>query len=130
MKARTYTLAEARAALPQVKAYMNLIQAARREILRLRPDALPALERAAANGGCKAAGELYRHAMRLEEGVKGIMAMGITLKDLDRGLVDFLGMRNGREIYLCWQHGEEEIAYWHELNTGFAGRRQLDEYVS
>jgi hypothetical protein len=130
VKARYYTLAEARAALPQVKEYMNLIQAARREILRLRPDALPALEKAAANGGSKAAGELFMHASRLEQGVKGIMAMGITIKDIDRGLLDFLGTRNGREVYLCWHHGEEEIAYWHELNAGFAGRRLIDEHVS
>ena len=130
MNARFFTLAEARATLPKVKEFMKQIQAARREILRLRPDALPALEHAAANGGSKAAGELYVHGLRLEEGVKGIMALGITIKDLDRGLVDFLGKRNGREIYLCWHYGEDDIAYWHELNTGFAGRRPLDEYVS
>ena len=130
MNAKQYTLAEAQAALPQVKEYMNLIQAARQEIVRLRPEALPAIEKAAANGGCREAGELFLHGTRMEQGVKGIMAMGITIKDLDRGLVDFLGSRNGREIYLCWHHGEEEIAYWHELNSGFAGRRLLDEYVS
>jgi hypothetical protein len=44
--------------------------------------------------------------------------------------VDFLGQRNGREIYLCWHYGEEDIAYWHELNAGFAGRRPVDEHVS
>ena len=47
------------------------------------------------------------------------------------GLVkfDFLGLRNGREVYLCWRYGEENLAFWHELNTGFAGRHPLDEYV-
>jgi len=43
--------------------------------------------------------------------------------------VDFIGLRNGREIFLCWQYGEEAIGYWHELNAGFAGRRPLDEYI-
>lgn len=130
MNAKYYTLGEARTVLPKVKAYMELIQAARREILRLRPDALPALEQAARNGGGKAAGELFVCASQLEQGVKGIMALGITVKDIDRGLVDFLGQRNGREIYLCWHYGEEDIAYWHELNAGFAGRRPVDEHVS
>lgn len=129
MKARYFTLQEAQATLPQVKKLMEQVQSARREILRLRPDALPAIEQAALNGGNKLLGELAMHAMRLEEGVRGIMALGAVIKDIDAGLVDFVGLRNGREIFLCWQYGEEEIGYWHELNAGFAGRRPLDEYI-
>ncbi|WP_298981397.1 DUF2203 domain-containing protein [Caldilinea sp.] len=129
MKARYFTLEEAQATLPQVKKLMEQVQSARREILRLRPDALPAIEQAALNGGNKLLGELAVHAMRLEEGVRGIMALGAVIKDIDAGLVDFVGLRNGREIFLCWQYGEEEIGYWHELNAGFAGRRPLDEYI-
>ena len=129
MSTRYFSLDEARATLPQVKALMEQVQAARREILRVRPDALPAIEKAATNGGNKAAGELSMHAMRLEQGVKGILALGVTVKDIDAGLVDFLGLRNGREVYLCWRYGEENLAFWHELNTGFAGRHPLDEYV-
>ena len=129
MSTRYFSLDEARATLPQVKALMEQVQAARREILRVRPDALPAIEKAATNGGNKAAGELSVHAMRLEQGVKAILALGVTVKDIDTGLVDFLGLRNGREVYLCWRYGEENLAFWHELNTGFAGRHPLDEYV-
>lgn len=129
MKARYFTLAEARATLPQVKALMEQVQSARRAILHLRPDALPVIEKAASNGGSKEVGELSLHAMRLEEGVKGIQALGVTIKDIDAGLVDFIGVRNGREIYLCWRYGEEEIGFWHELNAGVAGRRVLDEYI-
>lgn len=129
MSTRYFSLDEARATLPRVKALMEQVQTARREILRVRPDALPAIEKAATNGGNKAAGELSAHAMRLEQGVKGIIALGVTIKDIDAGLVDFLGLRNGREVYLCWRYGEEELGFWHELNTGFSGRRPLDEYV-
>lgn len=130
MNAKYFTLAEARSALPQVKHYMDMIQAARGEIMRLRPDVLPAIERAAANGGNKEAGELFNYGRRLEKGLKGILGMGILVKDLDRGLVDFLGTRNGREIYLCWHYGEDDIAFWHEINMGFSGRRPIDEYVT
>jgi hypothetical protein len=129
MKARYFTLEEAQATLPQVKKLMEQVQSARREILRLRPDALPAIEQAALNGGNKLLGELAVHVMRLEEGVRGIMALGAVIIDIDAGLVDFIGLRNGREIFLCWQYGEEAIGYWHELNAGFAGRRPLDEYI-
>jgi hypothetical protein len=129
MKARYFTLDEARAALPQVKMLMEQIQSARREILRLRPDALPVLQQAALNGGNKVLGELAAHVARLEAGVKGIMALGVVVKDIDAGLVDFIGVRNDREVYLCWRYGEEEIGYWHELNAGVAGRRPVDEYI-
>jgi hypothetical protein len=129
MQARTYTLAEARAALPRVKELMAKIQAARQEILRLRPQAWPALQKAASNGGSRAAGEVALHAIKLEEGVKGILAMGILIKDLDHGVIDFVGTRAGQEILLCWRYGEDDIDYWHDVNAGFAGRQAIDHLV-
>ena len=130
MNTKHYTLAEARATLPEVKRYMQEIQSARNEILRLRPDALPAIEKAAQNGGCKEAGEIYLQGKHMEHGIKGIAELGIVLKDLDMGLVDFLGTRDGRNVYLCWHYGEDDIAYWHEMNGGFAGRQLLDEQIN
>jgi hypothetical protein len=65
-----------------------------------------------------AAGELQR---TIEE----LTGLGVQIKDLDSGLVDFLSYRDGEEILLCWQLGEDEIAWWHTLDGGFAGRRPL-----
>lgn len=130
MKARYYTLEEARAILPQVKEFMDAVQAARIDILRVKPEAWPALKAAASNGGNGAAGELTVHFGRLEQGVKGILELGVFVKDVDQGLVDFLGKRSGREIFLCWQHGEEDIAHWHEINAGYDGRHPIDDAVS
>jgi hypothetical protein len=129
MQARTYTLAEARAALPHVKILMTKIQNARQAILRLRPTAWPALQKAASNGGSRAAGELALHAMVLEDGVKAILGMGIYIKDLDHGVIDFLGTRDGHEVLLCWRHGEDDINFWHDVNAGFAGRQSIDGLV-
>jgi hypothetical protein len=130
MNAKYFTLAQARATLPKVKRYMEEIQTARIEILRLRPEALPAIEKAAQNGGCKEAGELFIYGARIERGVKGITGLGVLIKDLNMGLVDFLGTRNGHDVFLCWHHGEEDIAYWHEINSGLAGRQLLDDSVN
>jgi hypothetical protein len=130
MNTKHYTLAQARATLPQVKDYMAEIQGARAEILRLRPEALPAIEKAAQNGGCKEAGELFLQGKRIEHGVKGISALGILVKDLDMGLVDFLGSRAGRDVFLCWHYGEEDIVYWHEISSGFSGRQLVDESIN
>ncbi len=129
MQARYFTLAEARDALPRVKELMGEVQAARATIKRLRPEAWPAMKNAAHNGGNAQAGELYQTYRGLESGVKGIMAMGIRVADVDKGLVDFLGRRNGREVYLCWRYGEADIEQWHELTAGFAGRKPIDETI-
>ncbi|HXF60395.1 MAG TPA: DUF2203 domain-containing protein [Caldilineaceae bacterium] len=129
MQAQLYTLAEARAVLPQIKELMAMVQAARQEILRLRPAAWPALQKAASNGGGHEAGELVLQFRKLEAGVKGILALGVLIKDLDKGLVDFLGWRDGHKIYLCWHYGEDDILFWHDLNSGFAGRRPIDSLV-
>jgi hypothetical protein len=127
VNAKYYTLAEARAALPQVKRYMNLIQAARSEILRLRPDALPAIQRAAMpTAAARRAGELARACgCAWRQGHQGhSWRMGVLVKDVGRaGWSIFIGTRHGREVYLCWHHGEDDIAYWHEVNAGVAGRR-------
>ncbi|MDE0506470.1 MAG: DUF2203 domain-containing protein [Candidatus Poribacteria bacterium] len=47
------------------------------------------------------------------------------IKNIDPGLVDFPHLRDGREVYLCWQFGEDEIRYWHDVDAGFAGRQPL-----
>lgn len=122
---RYYTLAEARSVLPRVVVLMDKVQSARQEILRLRPAVWPALRRAASNGGNVEAGELLSHFRRLEAGVKGIMGMGILVKDIDSGLVDFLSKRRGREIYLCWRYGEQRLGFWHELHAGYTGRQSI-----
>jgi hypothetical protein len=129
MQARYFTLAEARAALPQVKALMEQAQNAKRTINALRPEVWPAMRNAASNGGNVQAGELFQTYQTLEAGIKGILGMGVLVKDVESGLVDFLGRRTGREIYLCWRYGEDDIEYWHDLTAGYAGRQPIDEQV-
>jgi hypothetical protein len=63
----------------------------------------------------------------LAEELQAIEAAGVAVKDLELGLCDFLGQRDGRDVWLCWQYGEKRVAHWHELDDGFAGRQPLDE---
>jgi hypothetical protein len=65
--------------------------------------------------------------LELREAMMWLRMREIVLRDLDRGLVDFPALREGAEVYLCWQEGEEEIGFWHEPEAGFAGRRPLDD---
>ena len=64
---------------------------------------------------------------RMEQAVRQIDAWGVTLRDIGTGLVDFPALANGRPIWLCWRLGEDEIAHWHELDAGIAGRKTLIE---
>jgi hypothetical protein len=64
---------------------------------------------------------------RLAHGIRELELMGIEIKDLDAGLIDFPSLHHGRVIYLCWRLGEEKIGYWHEISTGFAGRRPISD---
>jgi hypothetical protein len=64
---------------------------------------------------------------RLEEFCDELRRLGVELKDPRIGLIDFLTQIDGREAYLCWKLGEGEIAFWHELEAGFAGRQSLLE---
>jgi hypothetical protein len=54
-----------------------------------------------------------------------IESIGAVLKDAAGGLIDFLGQLDGEDVWLCWQPGESEVAYWHPLHAGFAGRAPL-----
>ncbi len=70
--------------------------------------------------------ELMQAAAALNSLVTRAQEMGCEIKDIDQGLVDFRTERDGREIYLCWKLGEPDVSWWHELETGFAGRRPLE----
>jgi hypothetical protein len=61
----------------------------------------------------------------LERAVQQINALGLQVKDLDVGLVDFPALRGSEEVLLCWRLGEDEVAFWHGLEEGFAGRKPL-----
>ena len=69
--------------------------------------------------------DLERKLDRLQNLVDELSEVGCELKDYQTGLVDFVGKHQGRDIYLCWKLGEGKIAYWHEMQTGFAGRQPV-----
>ena len=68
---------------------------------------------------------LDRSARTVQEGLAAIQEMGGVTKDLGLGLVDFLHLREGREVNLCWRYGEERITHWHGLSEGYATRKPL-----
>jgi hypothetical protein len=63
----------------------------------------------------------------LQDQLRVVEATGAVVKDIDTGLVDFYFEKDGREVFLCWRYGETEIAYFHEIESGFRGRRALTQ---
>ncbi|MGI0068530.1 MAG: DUF2203 domain-containing protein [Thermoplasmata archaeon] len=64
---------------------------------------------------------------RVEETIDGLRTDGIEIKDLEGGLVDFYARRNGEIVYLCWKTGEDRVAFYHPLDSGFRGRRPISD---
>ena len=62
---------------------------------------------------------------RMKTLIEELQQLGVELKDPHTGLIDFRSRLNGREVYLCWRLGEGEVAHWHELDAGVAGRQKL-----
>ncbi len=123
-----FSLQQANEALEIIRPIMDEVQAIRRKILAKQPDAWPAIEKSAGNGGNKALSAMVQDFERLDALIHQILDTGAQVKDINIGLLDFSAMRNGREVYLCWKHGEYDVAFWHEVDAGFAGRQPIESF--
>ena len=120
-----FTPEEANQVLPQVRDLVAQIMQARAAIIQAQPELWPMLEKSIGNGGSQKAGEVLHDFRRVENGVKGLQAMGCELKDMSIGLVDFPTIRDGREALLCWKFDEPEVMFWHDFQSGYQGRQRL-----
>lgn len=122
---RHYTLEQATAAMPWVRERLERLRAAHSRLNE--KEARDALSEAApGNGGGEPGQVVSEGFLALRSALTELQEMEIVLRDLERGLVDFPSLREGREVYLCWvEQEEDEIAFWHDLEAGFAGRRPL-----
>jgi Uncharacterized conserved protein (DUF2203) len=119
---RHYSLEEASALLPRVAELLVTMRGARD---RLGDSEARTALAEASNGGGEPGRVVSGGFLELRESMLELRERQIVLRDLDRGLIDFPSLRDGQEIYLCWEEGEPEIGFWHEPDAGFAGRRPL-----
>jgi hypothetical protein len=123
---RHYSLEEASALLPRVAELLAKMRSARDRLGD--SEARAALEAAGqSNGGGEPGKVVSEGFIELRESMLELREREIVVRDLDRGLVDFPALRDGQEVYLCWEEGEPEIGFWHEPDAGFRGRRPLDD---
>ncbi len=121
---RHFTPDEANALLPRIEPMLVALRDARdrltdSELHEALSDASPT------NGGGEPGRQVGRAFLEVRGLLGELQGIGLVLRDLDRGLVDFPAILDGQEAYLCWELGEDEIGYWHDLESGYGGRRPL-----
>jgi hypothetical protein len=122
---RLFTVDEANSLLPKLRKLLADVSL-HRDALRERAPHLESILRAAStNGGGRVGSEYGVEAYRLYLAIEHIRELGVVLKDLDIGLLDFPHERGGRVVFLCWHPPEESVGYWHEIEAGYAGRRPI-----
>jgi len=128
MSQRYFTLQEANETLDLIRPWMDEVQAIRQKVLKNQPEAWPAIQKSAGNGGNRALSNMVQDFEKFDALIHRIQATDVLIKDINLGLLDFPALKDGREVYLCWQYGEGEIAFWHEIEAGFAGRQSIDNF--
>lgn len=124
---RVFTLHEARSLIPTLRRLLAHMTKSRDRLLDMRVEIDLARENARFGGGSPA-GPLYlKFMLEFTEAIQEIQALGVQMKDFNKGLVDFPYEYEGRIVYLCWKPDEDEINWWHETDAGFAGRQPLTE---
>jgi hypothetical protein len=129
---RHFTPEEANAELEHVRPLVEQLVAAREEHMAALERQEELERKIKGNGGgippaelAAATAEVDAVARRMGQLVDEITSHGVQVKDLDSGLIDFPARHHGETVLLCWQLGEDEIAWWHRVEDGFAGRRPL-----
>jgi len=119
-----YTRDEAQALLPQVRLWLDQLERTRDRLLKYDKRLSALME-----PGRDAGGEVVNNWARTMADFRGAMdefqRREILIKDIDRGLIDFPAIIGGREVFLCWEKDEDGIEFWHDLDTGYAGRERL-----
>ena len=130
---RYFTVAEAEGLIPRLEAIVGRVMDSHTAAARLREALQEAQRQVMLSGGARLDQEFWRSrklgferaAARVQEGIGEILELGGVPKDLEMGLVDFLGLLGDREVNLCWRFGEKRIRFWHGLDEGYRARKPL-----
>ena len=120
-----YTRDEARALLPQIREWLATLNRLRAEVERY-DQRLSGLNAEGQDTGGETVNNWIRALAGMQEILAGFQQRQIFIKDLTRGLVDFPAILGGKEVFLCWESDEDDIEFWHDLESGYGGREKLE----
>lgn len=121
---RHYTVEQANAALPTVKPLLQRLRDSK-DLLTDEEAHEVLSEAAPTNGGGESGTQVGEAFLEVRRLLLALEEAGIMVRDIDRGLIDFPAIIEEQEVYLCWELGEDEVAWWHDLDVGYRGRRAL-----
>jgi len=121
---RHYTLEQARALLPEIRRWLALLETCQIK-LDATEEALAVLLAKNGDTGGELVNTLVKTVADIREVLEEFASRQIQVKDIERGLIDFPSWRNGREIFLCWEKDEADIEFWHDFESGYAGRERV-----
>src|SRR5690242_9399633 len=119
-----YTLEKARALLPQIRLWLKRLVELRGE-LQTQEARLASLMAPGCDLGGEPVSSWVKKMAEFKQALLEFQRREIQIKDIDRGLIDFPAILGGREVFLCWEQDEEDIEFWHDLDTGYAGRERI-----
>lgn len=125
MEKQFFTLEEARNALPTIREWLGKAMQLSNHLHSFSDSVQVLADNASENAGSPEGTAYLQILLALQEYLAKIQDSGCLVKSVDEGLIDFPHIRDGREVYLCWRYGEEDIEYWHEVDAGFAGRTPI-----
>jgi len=121
-----YTVEEARALMPKIREHLGELNHLHDRVSKA-DQRFTQLHSAGCDLGGASVNEWIRDLLRMRQLLFWFQSQEIQIKDLARGLIDFPSIMAGREVFLCWEQDEDDIEFWHDLETGFAGRERLPE---
>lgn len=127
MEKRFFTVAEARELLPTLRGLVGQVVHITQKIEEQRRVVERFAENSANDSGGPEGTAYLKGLAVMRNCLDQIQETGCMIKSLEDGLIDFSHLKDGREVYLCWRYGEEDILYWHEVDEGFTGRVPIVE---
>ena len=124
-KNKYFSVEEANALVPQLLTDIPRIQGLMTSLISGYPDIEKAREKAQLNGGSFQGADYVKDVLQIKSLTEALESKGCILKGIEHGLVDFLSLRDGKEVYLCWKNPEPQIEFWHDIQSGFAGRQRI-----
>jgi hypothetical protein len=119
-----YTREEARALLPQIRVWLERLATTRQQLQEAEEQMRELLVKGHDLGGPVVHRWVHMLA-QVKDLIDEFQSREIEIKDIDRGLVDFPSFLAGKEVFLCWEKDEEDIEFWHDLTSGYAGRERI-----
>ncbi len=127
MKPKYFTVEEANALLPKIKPLVAKLLEKRAKVTHMRTQIPELMGDLRSNIGSVDTSAMVLDFVDIERLMEKIQSYGCVIKSINAGLVDFLSDQNGRDVYLCWQYGENKVSHFHDLNAGFNGRKPLSD---